>query len=159
MADAVNGASGAAVGRRDSLEGRLGGLADVGKLVLRLTTGGLMLFHGVDKLIHGLGHVRSDLAAAGLPTALAYGVYLGEIVAPICIILGLWTRFWALVYAGSIAFAVATVHGRDFARLAPTGAWAAELWVFYIVCPIVIALLGGGRFSLDRRYFLRAYPP
>src|SRR5713101_1753933 len=69
MADAVNGASGAAVGRRDSLEGRLGGLADVGKLVLRLTTGGLMLFHGVDKLIHGLGHIRSDLAAAGLPAA------------------------------------------------------------------------------------------
>ena len=131
------------------------GLADVGKLVLRLVTGGLMLFHGADKLMHGLDHVRSDLAAAGLPTALAHGVYVGEILAPICIIFGLWTRVSAVVYAGSIALAVAIVHGRDFARLAPTGAWAAELWVFYIMCPVVIALLGGGRFSLDHLLLAR----
>jgi len=131
------------------------GLTDIGKLVLRLVTGGLMLFHGAEKLMHGLDHVRSDLAAAGLPTALAHGVYVGEIVAPLCIIAGLWTRLWALVYAGSIAFAVATVHGRDFARLAPTGAWAAELWVFYIVCPLVIALVGPGRFSLDQLLLAR----
>ena len=131
------------------------GLADIGRLVLRLLTGGVMLFHGADKLIHGLDHVRADLAAAGLPTALAHGVYVGEIVAPFCIILGLWTRPWAVVYAGSIAFAVATVHGRDFARLAPTGAWAAELWVFYILCPVAIALLGAGRFSLDHLLLAR----
>lgn len=142
-----------------SREPLAGTTADVGKLVLRLVTGGLMLFHGIEKLAHGLDHVRGDLAAAGLPSALAHGVYIGEIVAPICIIAGLWTRAWAIVYAASIAFAVAIVHGRDFARLAPTGAWAAELWIFYIVCPIVIALLGPGRFSLDRRYFFRAYPP
>jgi putative oxidoreductase len=138
---------------------RLEDLTDVGKLVLRLTTGGLMLFHGVDKAIHGLGHVRGDLAAAGFPAAMAYGAYVGEIVAPICIILGLWTRLAAVVYAGSIAFAVAIVHGRDFVRLAPTGAWAAELWIFYVACPLVVALLGPGRYSLDRRYFFRAYPP
>ena len=130
-------------------------LGDVGNLALRLVTGGLMLFHGADKLMHGLDHVRSDLAAAGLPTALAHGVYVGEILAPICIILGLWTRASAVVYAGSIALAVAIVHGRDFARLAPTGAWAAELWVFYILCPVVIALLGGGRFSLDHLLLAR----
>ena len=130
-------------------------LGDVGNLVLRLVTGGLMLFHGADKLMHGLDHVRSDLAAAGLPTALAHGVYVGEILAPICIIFGLWTRVSAVVYAGSIALAVAIVHGRDFARLAPTGAWAAELWVFYILCPVVIALLGGGRFSLDHLLLAR----
>ena len=131
------------------------GQTDAGKLVLRLVTGGLMLFHGADKLMHGLDHVRSDLAAAGLPTALAHGVYVGEILAPICIIFGLWTRVSAIVYAGSIALAVAIVHGRDFARLAPTGAWAAELWVFYILCPVVIALLGGGRFSLDHLLLAR----
>ena len=130
-------------------------LGDVGNLALRLVTGGLMLFHGADKLMHGLDHVRSDLAAAGLPTALAHGVYVGEILAPICIIFGLWTRVSALVYAGSVALAVAIVHGRDFARLAPTGAWAAELWVFYILCPVVIALLGGGRFSLDHLLLAR----
>ena len=130
-------------------------LGDVGNLALRLVTGGLMLFHGADKLMHGLDHVRSDLAAAGLPTALAHGVYVGEILAPICIIFGLWTRVSAVVYAGSIALAVGIVHGRDFARLAPTGAWAAELWVFYILCPVVIALLGGGRFSLDHLLLAR----
>jgi len=130
-------------------------LTDIGKLVVRLVTGGLMLFHGIDKLMHGLDHVRADLAAAGLPTALAHGVYVGEIVAPLCIIFGLWTRLSAVVYAGSIAFAVVTVHGRDFARLAPTGAWAAELWIFYIFCPLAIALLGAGRYSLDHLLLAR----
>jgi putative oxidoreductase len=121
---------------------------DVGKLLLRIVVAGLMLFHGVDKLLHGPVHVRADLIAHGLPGALANGVYVGEVLAPIFILAGAWTRFWALVYALSIAFATLLVHRGDFLRLAPTGAWAAELWVYYIMVPIVVALLGSGRYAL-----------
>lgn len=126
-------------------------LDDAGKLLLRILVAGLLLFHGVDKLVHGPGDVATDLAERGLPAAMAYGVYLGEVVAPLLILFGIWTRLAALVYSGNIAFATLLVHGRDFVHLAPTGAWAAETWVFYIVAPLVVALLGPGRHVLVQR--------
>lgn len=124
-------------------------LEDIGKL-LRLLVGGLLLFHGADKVLNGPGHVQADLIEHGMPSFLAWGVYVGEVVAPLCVIAGVWTRLWAVFYALSLAFATLTVHGADFLRLASTGAWAAELWVFYIVSPIVVALLGPGRHALRR---------
>src|SRR5262245_43462263 len=120
---------------------RAADLEDIGRLLLRVLVAGLMFFHGVDKVVHGPGHVMEDLAEHALPVALAYGVYIGEVVAPILILLGAWTRLAALVYAGSMAFATIQVHGADFLALKPTGAWAAELWVFYILSPVVVALL------------------
>jgi putative oxidoreductase len=126
---------------------------DAGKLLLRVVVAGLMLFHGVDKLLHGPVHVQADLAEHGLPGALAYGAYFGEVLAPLLILAGAWTRLAALVYSGSMVFATGLVHGADFVRLAPTGAWAAELWVFYIVVPIVVALLGPGPHTLVQRDF------
>jgi putative oxidoreductase len=50
------------------------GSTDLGKLVLRVVLGGLILFHGIAKLVHGPGYVIGMLASAGLPTILAYGV-------------------------------------------------------------------------------------
>jgi putative oxidoreductase len=122
-------------------------LQDAGKLVLRVTVGVLMLFHGVDKLIHGVGGVRADLEAHGLPGVMAYGVYLGEVAAPLFILAGLWTRLWAVVYAGTILVATGLVHSAAFVRLAPTGGWAAELYVFYILGAVAVALLGAGRYA------------
>ncbi len=49
--------------------------ADLGKLIIRLTLGGLMLFHGIAKLLNGVGFIEGELASHGLPTFLAYGVY------------------------------------------------------------------------------------
>lgn len=72
---------------------------DAGKLALRLTFGGLMLFHGVAKIQHGVGWIAGALQEQGLPAFIAYGVFVGEILAPILIILGLFTRPAALVYA------------------------------------------------------------
>ncbi|WP_213976007.1 DoxX family protein, partial [Serratia marcescens] len=61
---------------------------DAGKLALRLTFGGLMLFHGVAKIQHGIGWIADALQQQGLPAFIAYGVYVGEILAPILIVLG-----------------------------------------------------------------------
>lgn len=125
-------------------------LEDGGKLVLRVLVAGLMLFHGVDKIVHGPGHVAQDLVEHAMPPAMAYGAYLGEVVAPLLMIAGIWTRISAIVYSGSMAFATLLVHSDDFVRLKDTGAWGAELWAFYIVAPLAIALLGPGRFTLRR---------
>ena len=121
---------------------------DAGKLVLRILIGGLMLFHGLDKLLHGVGGVQHDLAGAGLPGILAYGVYIGEVIAPALILVGIWTRPAAAVYALTILFASLLVHAGDYGALASTGGWAAEVFVFYIVGAGAIALLGAGRYSL-----------
>ena len=70
---------------------------DTGKLVLRAALAILLLFHGISKLIGGVGFITGMLAKAGLPPAVGYLVYIGEVVAPVLILLGIWTRAAALV--------------------------------------------------------------
>jgi putative oxidoreductase len=120
---------------------------DLGRLVLRLAIGGLMLFHGVAKLSSGVGTIASRLQGAGLPGFIAYGVYLGEVVAPILILLGVWTRPAALVLAFNMVVAILLAHAGDITRL-EHGAWAIELQMMYLMGAVAIALLGAGRLSL-----------
>jgi putative oxidoreductase len=125
-------------------------LEDAGKLVLRLTIAGLMLFHGLHKLTHGIGRISITLESRGLPRFIAYGVYVGEIVAPVFMLLGWWTRPAAVIFAINMLVAVWLVHMRDVGRLATTGGWALELQALYFLGSLAIALLGAGRFSISR---------
>src|SRR4051812_35265061 len=68
---------------------------DIGRLILRLAVGGLLLLHGEHKLMNGIATIRELVVHKGLPEALAYGVYLGEVVGPILILLGLFARVGA----------------------------------------------------------------
>jgi len=124
------------------------GSTDLGKLVLRVVLGVLILFHGVSKLIHGPGFVVDTLAHAGLPTVIAYGVYVGEVVAPILLLLGVWTRVGALIIMINMIVALALVHLAQLTSLADTGGWALELQGMYLGAALAIALLGAGRFSM-----------
>lgn len=121
---------------------------DLGKLVLRVVLGALILFHGVAKLIHGPGFVLQALAQAGMPSFLAYGVYVGEVVAPLLLILGLWARVGALIVAVNMVVALLLVHTGQFLSLADTGGWALELQGMYLGGAIAVLLLGAGRFSV-----------
>jgi putative oxidoreductase len=123
-------------------------LDDAGKLLLRLTVAALMLFHGIDKVVHGIAGIQRIMVRNGFPEQMAYGVYLGEIVAPLLIIVGLWTRSAALLYAFTVVFATALVHAADYAIVRPNGAYGGELWLFYIVGALAVALLGAGRYSV-----------
>lgn len=120
---------------------------DLGKLVLRLTVGGLILLHGIAKLSSGVGFISGLLAKAGLPAALAYGAYVGEVLAPLLLIAGLYTRAAALVVVGNMLFAVWLVHMGDLAKLNNTGGWALELQGMYLFAALAVALLGAGRYS------------
>lgn len=122
--------------------------ADLGKLLLRIALGVLILFHGVAKLLHGLDVVAGAVAAAGLPAFVGYGVYLGELVAPILLLLGLWTRPAAAVVAINMLGAFALVHYTQLATLGVGGGWALELQGMYLLTALAIALLGAGRFSV-----------
>jgi putative oxidoreductase len=124
---------------------------DLGKLILRLTVGGLMMFHGVSKLRHGVAWIAGPLHAHHLPAALAYGVYLGEVLGPILLILGIYTRPAALLVAIDMVMALVLVmQGRAFQIDRQTGALGAELQFLYLFSALAIAFLGSGRFALSR---------
>lgn len=99
-----------------------------GLLILRLSTGGLLLFHGVAKLLGGLSFLQGMLAAKGLPGFLAYGAVVGEVLAPLALILGLFTRGAAAVVAFNMLVAIAMAHLGTLCSVDPnTGGWAVEL--------------------------------
>ena len=120
---------------------------DTGKLLLRLTLGLLLLLHGIGKLTGGVDSILGAVATAGLPASLGYLVYVGEIVAPLLLIFGIWTRAAAVVIAINMMVAVALVHMGQLATLAASGGWDLELQAFYLATALGIALLGAGRLS------------
>lgn len=93
--------------------------------------------------------VKGILEAQGLPSFLAWGNFIGEVVAPAFLILGIKTRVAAVVIAFNMLMSIAIAH-RDivFAR-SDFGGWMIELNVFYLMSAVAIALLGGGRFSVE----------
>ncbi len=120
---------------------------DVGKLVLRLGVGGLMLLHGIAKLQHGIAGIYSTLEKNGLPGFLAHGVYVGEVVAPVLILVGALTRASGLVVAFNMAVAVALVHRTQVIDLGRTGGWALELQGLYFLGGVALCFLGPGKLS------------
>lgn len=121
---------------------------DNGKLILRVVLAAMLLFHGISKLHNGIGFIGDMLARAGLPAAFGYGVYIGEIVAPLFILFGLFTRVAALVVAINMIVAVLLAHTSQFFTLNETGGWALELQAMYFFTALAIALLGAGRYSV-----------
>ena len=121
---------------------------DAGKLVLRVALAAMLLFHGVAKLSGGIGFVADMLAKAGLPAVFGYGVYIGEVVAPLLILFGLFTRPAALVVAINMIVAVLLAHTSQFFTLNETGGWALELQGMYFFAAAAVALLGAGRYSI-----------
>jgi len=122
--------------------------SDLGKLVLRLTLGILMLLHGVAKITSGPVSILGLMTKMGLPEVLGYLVYVGEVLAPLLLIVGLWSRAAALVVAVNMVVAVLLVHTAQLGELTKTGGWALELQGFYFFTAVAIALLGAGRLSV-----------
>lgn len=129
-------------------KGSAGSSADLGRLVLRLSIGVLIAMHGIAKLGGDLGWIEGMLGKAGLPAELAYGVYVGELLAPALLVVGLWTRAAALVVVVNMLFAVGLVHMHELGAITKTGAWALETQALFLFGALAIALLGAGRHSL-----------
>jgi len=120
------------------------------KLLLRLLLGGQLLLHGIYKLRHGVAGIERMLAERGLPEWVAYGVFIGEVVAPALLIAGFKTRAAALIMAVSMIVAVVLAGSDDLARLGRTGGWGVELQAMYVFGSLAVALLGAGRYSVSR---------
>ncbi len=125
-------------------------MQDTGKLILRLTVAGLILFHGISKLIHGVGWMAQPLAGLHLPGFVAYGAYLGEFVAPLFIVIGLWTRVASLVVVVNMIMAIVMEAWRLFPTIKQTGGWGPELEMFYLLGAVAIFFLGAGKYSVSK---------
>jgi putative oxidoreductase len=121
---------------------------DLGKLLVRLTVGGLLLFHGIAKLFNGLGFIEGLLASHGLPTELAWGVYIGEIVAPLMVILGYQTRIGAVLIVINMIVAIVLAHTNELLALSRSGGLALELQLFFLLNAAAVIFLGPGKYKL-----------
>jgi putative oxidoreductase len=123
---------------------------NIGKLIVRLMLGGLMLFHGTYKALHGIGFIKGLIVAQGLPEVLAYGVYAGEILAPLFLIMGWKSRIWAGVIAFNMAVAIYLTQMSAFAKLSGHGAWAVEVPMFYLLSALAVVFFGSGKYAISR---------
>ena len=123
---------------------------DVGKLTVRLTLGVLILLHGVFKILHpaALGFIGSRLADLGLPHGMAYLVYIGEVVAPVMLILGVYSRIGGLLVMVKMIFALGLAHATQLLVLGKTGGWAVELEGIYLLCGLTVLMLGSGKVAI-----------
>lgn len=124
---------------------------DSGKLILRLALGLLVLLHGIAKLRHGIDPIAGMLGGAGLPGWLAYGVYVGEVLAPLLVILGWYARVGAALIGINMLFAFGLAHSDHLFELGATGGWGLELQGMYLCTAIAMALLGPGRYGINDR--------
>lgn len=114
----------------------------IGKLTLRLMIGGLLLFHGFDKIINGIGYIEGLVGLQKVPTWLAYGVYIGEFIAPLFLILGWRSRWWAMVVVVNMSVAIYLVHFKTILSLSSHGAWSIEVPLLYLLGALAIVFLG-----------------
>ena len=117
---------------------------DLGLLILRVSIGGLMLLHGIKKIGADLGFIEGLVTKLGLPAFMSYGVYLGEIVAPILMIIGYKTRLASLVFFLTCLFIIFVAHPSDIFKLNQFGGWELELVGLYAFGSLALIFTGGG---------------
>ncbi len=122
---------------------------DIGKLILRLTLGVLLLLHGIAKVTgpESVAGIGKSLASKGLPEFIAYGVYAGEVLAPLMMIVGVFTRIAGVITVGNMIFAIFLVHSHQLLMLTKNGGWQLELQGFYLFCGLALAFLGSGKIA------------
>ena len=124
-----------------------------GLLLLRIAAGGFLLPHGLGKLFGGfgpgLGGFAAELQGFGLPSAapLPLLLALAQTFSGLLVLVGWQTRIAAVVGAGFLAVTV---------LLSVPSGWfwmhhGVEYPLFWTLTLLAVALLGPGRWSLDRR--------
>jgi putative oxidoreductase len=121
-------------------------LADnVGKLILRLVLGVLILLHGIAKIQSGAGWIVESVGFLG------YGVYLGEVLAPILLVIGWYARVGAALIAINMLFAIGMAHANEIFMLNQHGGWQIELQGMYLSAALALIFTGPGKFGLNEK--------
>lgn len=125
---------------------------NAGKLILRVVLGLVVLLHGIHKLTGGVDWLDGALANAGLPGFLKYGVYLGEVVAPLLLIAGFYARIGGWVLAVNMVFAILLVYPAKLFAINPeSGGLQIEYEYLILFAAIAVALIGPGRYAVNQK--------
>jgi putative oxidoreductase len=122
---------------------------DLGLLIQRVSIGILILLHGIANLTSDYSFIKSLLISNGIPKFIAYSVFIGEIIAPIVIIIGWRVRFASLILVFNMLVAILMAHSTDIFTLNQFGGWGIELQGIYLFNAIVIFLLGAGKYAIS----------
>jgi putative oxidoreductase len=106
--------------------------------------------HGYAKLKYGTSFIESLLEKNNFPQYFVYGVYIGEVVAPIFIIIGYYTKTFATVIITTMLFAIYLAHPTQIFEISKHGGLELELQYFYIFSSLLIIILGPGKYSIDK---------
>ena len=129
--------------------------ADLGLLLLRLTTGTVLAAHGARKLfVFGFDGVSGAFAGMGVPAAAIVGpaVAMLEFFGGLALVFGLLTRVAGLALAANMLGALFLVH-------APNGFFLPNGYEFVLALfggAAALAVTGAGGFSLDALIHARA---
>lgn len=124
--------------------------ADLAKLILRVSTGGLFIAHGLMKLlVFTPAGTAAYFDSIGLPGFLAYLTIAAELLGGLALIAGAYTRVVAAALVPVLLGAAVFGHGKaGFFFSNQGGGW--EYPVFWAIVMVVIALIGGGAYAVRR---------
>ena len=122
---------------------------NIGLLILRLSIGFMLLLHGISKVADGFSGLKGMLAGMGMPKFFAYGALVGEVVAPVLLIIGLLTRPAAAVVAFNMLVAVAMAHSAAIFSLTSMGGWSIELPMLFFFPAVALIFTGGGKYIIS----------
>ncbi|HQS96569.1 MAG: LysR family transcriptional regulator [Novosphingobium sp. 17-62-19] len=118
-----------------------------GIALLRVTSGALLLTHGLIKLLVFTPAGTADFfESIGFPGILAYPVMAGEIGLGLALILGFMTRWAALAALPIMIGAIVPHAGNGFTFSNTGGGW--EYPVFWAIALAVQAMLGDGAYAI-----------
>ena len=120
---------------------------DIGKLILRICLGGLIFLHGWHKVLHGIEDQTNMLAGNGIPGFFMYFAYVSEVLAPVLIVLGIFTRLSAVSIVITL-IVILFVIPAPLLGLNEHGALALEVQYFYLLTPAALFFLGAGRYRV-----------
>ena len=137
----------------------LNNLQPWGVLLMRLVLGAAMLYNGWDKVVpkggfHGhntfsaVDHFCRFVVSLGLPYWLGCVSAFAEFVGGLCLLLGLFTRFFALLIAINMLVALVTVNIHH-------GYSSSEYTLALITLAVMLLLTGPGTLAVDRKMGLR----
>ncbi|MBA3055905.1 MAG: DoxX family protein [Sphingomonadales bacterium] len=118
-----------------------------GIALLRVTSGALLLTHGLIKLlVFTPAGTAGFFESIGFPGILAYPVMAGEIGLGLALILGFMTRWAALAALPIMIGAIVPHAGNGFTFSNTGGGW--EYPVFWAIALAVQAMLGDGAYAI-----------
>ncbi len=123
--------------------------SNAGLLILRLSVGlSMLLLHGRDKLLNFSATAEKFPALFGMSSTVNAGLAVfAEVVCSALLILGLFTRFAALMLAITMGTAFFIIHKSSLIA----GPGSGELAMVYLFAYMTLLFTGAGKFSVDRK--------